>query len=399
MEKKNVPQLRFKEFENEWEEKALGECFTERNERSSEGDLISVTINNGIKKADELERFVHIADKSNYKVVKKGDIAYNTMRMWQGASGYSPYSGILSPAYTVLCPNENTDSLFHSYLFKKPDMIHLFEINSQGLTSDTWNLKYDAFSEIRTNITSKIEQQKIGSFLSDINSLIQTKTKKLEILKSVKKSLLQKCFPKNGEKVPQMRFEGFSGDWEEKKLGEIAKEIKRTNINSNAPIMMITAENGFIEQKDRYSFNNAGESLKKYIILRQNELAYNHGASKSRPFGSCFDLKIKEARIPFVYHCFSVENVLPDFLSIELNNLEIQKQLKLLVTSGARMDGLLNISFTDYISIKILIPPTLAEQQKIGQFFSKYDSLISLQQKEIENLKTIKKSLLQKMFV
>ena len=122
--------------------------------------------------------------------------------------------------------------------------------------------------------------------------------------------------------------------------------------------MMITASNGFIEQSDRYAFNNAGESLKKYILLECGELAYNHGASKLRPYGSCF-----AARIPFVYHCFSVEKSNPEFLSIELNGANVENQLRKIVSSGARMDGLLNIAYSEYTEVTVQLNCTPCQGQ------------------------------------
>ena len=146
--------------------------------------------------------------------------------------------------------------------------------------------------------------------------------------------------------------------------------------------MMITANNGFIEQSERYAFNNAGESLKKYILLKKGELAYNHGASKLRPYGSCFALTTAEnARIPFVYHCFSAENQNAEFMSIELNGAEIENQLRKIVSSGARMDGLLNISFDEYTSVSVLLPGT-EEQDRIADFFRHLDNLITLHQRQ-----------------
>ena len=146
--------------------------------------------------------------------------------------------------------------------------------------------------------------------------------------------------------------------------------------------MMITANNGFIEQSERYAFNNAGESLKKYILLKKGELAYNHGASKLRPYGSCFALTTAEnARIPFVYHCFSAENQNAEFMSIELNDAEIENQLRKIVSSGARMDGLLNISFDEYTSVSVLLPGT-EEQDRIADFFRHLDNLITLHQRK-----------------
>ena len=146
--------------------------------------------------------------------------------------------------------------------------------------------------------------------------------------------------------------------------------------------MMITANNGFIEQSERYAFDNAGQSLKKYILLQKGELAYNHGASKLRPFGSCFALTtVENARIPFVYHCFSAGNQNAEFLSIELNGSEVESQLRKIVSSGARMDGLLNISFEEYSTISVLLPD-IKEQERIADFFRGIDNLITLHQRK-----------------
>ena len=162
--------------------------------------------------------------------------------------------------------------------------------------------------------------------------------------------------------------------------------------------MMITAGNGFIEQSDRYAFNNAGESLKKYILLECGELAYNHGASKLRPYGSCFALTtVEKARIPFVYHCFSVEKSNPEFLSIELNGANVENQLRKIVSSGARMDGLLNIAYSEYTEVTVQLPKK-EEQDWIAKFFKHLDTLITLHQRKYEKLVNIKKSMLDKMF-
>ncbi|EAC4724190.1 restriction endonuclease subunit S, partial [Listeria monocytogenes] len=158
----DIPEIRFADFDGKWEQRKLGEIFNERSERSADGELISVTINSGVIKASKLEKKDNSSfDKSNYKVVKKGDIAYNSMRMWQGASGYSSYDGILSPAYTVIYPRKDIDTIFIAYMFKKIDMIQTFQRNSQGLTSDTWNLKFPSLSTIKIKIPANDEQIKI----------------------------------------------------------------------------------------------------------------------------------------------------------------------------------------------------------------------------------------------
>ena len=146
--------------------------------------------------------------------------------------------------------------------------------------------------------------------------------------------------------------------------------------------MMITANNGFIEQSERYGFNNAGNSLKKYIILSKGELAYNHGASKSHPYGSCFALMTtKNARVPFVYHCFSTDSQNAEFLSIELNEKKIENQLRRIISSGARMDGLLNISFDEYTSL-LLSVPSVQEQTRIAKLFHLINRSLTLHQRE-----------------
>ena len=197
---------------------------------------------------------------------------------------------------------------------------------------------------------------------------------------------------------PAIRFKEFTDAWEQRKLGEVVKEVTRNDPTSEAPIMMITANNGFIEQSERYAFDNAGESLKKYILLQKGELAYNHGASKLRPFGSCFALTTAEsARIPFVYHCFSAENQNAEFLSIELNGSEVESQLRKIVSSGARMDGLLNISFDEYSTVTVLLPD-IKEQEHIADFFRNLDHLITLHQRKYDKLQVLKKAMLEKMF-
>ena len=211
--------------------------------------------------------------------------------------------------------------------------------------------------------------------------------------------MLEKMFPKAGNEVPEIRFSGFNGAWDRCVLSSVAKEISRVDPKSTAPIMMITANDGFIEQSDRYAFNNAGESLKKYIILKKGELAYNHGASKLRPYGSCFALTtVESARIPFVYHCFSVQPNVPEFISLELNGSQIASQLRRIVSSGARMDGLLNISYEEYCNVEVLLP-SIPEQQRIADYFRQLDNLITLHHHKTEKLTQLKQSLLEKMFV
>lgn len=199
MQKLFSQEIRFKDNQGnnypDWKIVEIGDILEERTERSGEGDMLSVTINNGIIKFDEIDRKDNSSkDKSNYRKVYKDDIAYNSMRMWQGASGKSEYEGIVSPAYTVTIPSENINPDFIAYYFKTHKMIHKFKINSQGLTSDTWNLKYRQLKDIKLNLCSKEEQNKIANLLIMYDKLINKQKHKLEILKTNKKGFLQKMF-------------------------------------------------------------------------------------------------------------------------------------------------------------------------------------------------------------
>ena len=197
--------------------------------------------------------------------------------------------------------------------------------------------------------------------------------------------------------IPKLRFPEFSGEWEKSELGKFTQEITRVNSNSDAPIMMISAANGFILQSNKYSKEMTGQSLKKYIELHAGEFAYNHGASKLKKYGACFCLDLDKARIPFVYHCFKLTEGNTKFFSYLLNRTQLDSELARYISSSARMDGLLNISYTDYMKINISVP-TLAEQQKIADFLSNVDSIITAETKILNALQKKKKALMQKLF-
>ena len=193
------------------------------------------------------------------------------------------------------------------------------------------------------------------------------------------------------EKRPKLWFPGFDEPYRTITLGQIASLVNRTDPTSNAPIMMLSAGNGFIMQSEKYSRDNAGQSLKKYILLKKGELAYNHGASKAKQYGCCYELTEDEARIPYVYHCFKVSSAEhTPYVATALNNPKIDKQLKRLVSSSVRMDGLLNISFDNYMSV-ILHLPSLKEQTHIADFLKKLDERITAQEKLVASLKKYKR--------
>ena len=198
--------------------------------------------------------------------------------------------------------------------------------------------------------------------------------------------------PQKGVNVPNLRFPEFNIAYIKSSLGSISKKIERKIVDqNNIPVTMISYGNGFILQSNKYSKNNAGNSLQKYTLLKKGELAYNHGASKNKPYGVCYELKeFDEALVPFVYHNFSIVNGISKYWNYALNTEHIDRQLKRIVSSGARMDGLLNISYTDYMSITIY-NPNIVEQQKIANFLSFIDQRIVTQSKIIEECESLKK--------
>lgn len=191
-----TPRVRFKGFGGEWEETLLGTVFSERCEYSPSAEMLSVTMNQGVIKASDNGRIDNSnSDKSKYKLVKIDDIAYNSMRMWQGACGCSKYEGIVSPAYTVIAPKGDICSSFFSYMFKTNRMLRVFRLNSQGLTSDTWNLKYPAFSKLSVVYPKNIgEQHAIADYFTNLDSQISLQTQRLEKLKQIKSACLDNMF-------------------------------------------------------------------------------------------------------------------------------------------------------------------------------------------------------------
>ena len=391
MAKQNKPAIRFKGFTDAWEQRKLGDCFTERCESMPDGELISVTINDGIKKFSELGRHDNSNDdKSKYKKVCAGDIAYNSMRMWQGASGCSPYEGIVSPAYTVLTPNSGINSKCMAYQFKLPATIHTFKINSQGITSDNWNLKFPALSEIEIYVSPyEQEQAKIAAYFANLDHLITLHQRKYDKLQVLKKAMLEKMFPKNGSSVPEIRFKGFTDAWEQRKLGEIS-EIKTGPFGSilhaddyvSEGVPIITTEHfktGSLPQ------NASGlPQVSEVDYKRLSAYTLNNGDIVFSRVGS---VDINALVTPFqrnwlfsgrVLRVRPEIDVLPQFLHTRLETESIKNDI------CARAVGQTMPSINTEIlkATQLVLPTSMAEQKQIGLYFAKLDHLITLHQRK-----------------
>ncbi|WP_276750700.1 restriction endonuclease subunit S [Treponema succinifaciens] len=412
-ETKNVPQLRFSGFNDDWEVKKLGEVsdrVTRKNENLESTLPLTISAQYGL--VDQITFFnnqvASTTNLRNYFLVKNGEFAYNKSYSagypWGAIKRLDRYEkGVLSTLYIVFKPkNINSDYLLSYYdtdkWYKQVSEIAAEGARNHGLLNIAPN---DFFQTIFATPMSEIEQQKIGAFLSHVDSLIQANTKKLESLKAVKKSLLQKCFPKAGAKVPKMRFAGFSGEWEEKKLGEIAVFSKGHGYSKNDlipdgdPIILygrmytnyetvISNIDTFVHKLDSSVLSKGGE----IIVPASGETAEDIArASVVEKEGIILGGDINIISLPKSVYDSS-------FVALSISHGESQKEL----CQNAQGKTIVHLHNDDISKISILFP-SLTEQQKIGHFFSKYDSLISAQQKEIDKLKDIKKSLLQKMFV
>ena len=397
-EKANVPAIRFAGFTDAWEQRKLGECFSERVESMPGGELISVTINEGIKRFAELGRHDNSnEDKSKYKKVCIGDIAYNSMRMWQGASGYSPYEGIVSPAYTVLAPNPGINSQCLAYHFKLPEMIHTFQINSQGITSDTWNLKFPALSEIEIFVSAdEREQEKIATFFRNLDHLITLHQRKCSRLCNIKKSMLERMFPKEGASVPEIRFAGFTDAWEQRELGELGTIT--TGSTPSTSISDYYSDDGIVwVTPTDISENITWDSTKKLSKLGQR---VGRVVPKNTILVTCIASIGKNTMLGATGSFNQQINGLtpnenkydPYFLLTE--SFLWSAQMKNSAAAGTMQI----VNRTEFSELKTRLP-TLTEQQQIGAFFRHLDHLITLHQRELERLQNIKKSCLEKMFV
>lgn len=397
------PSIRFKGFNGAWEKLKLGNCFDERQQRSAEGELISVTIKSGIKKFEDLARHNNSSeDKSHYKRVEIGDIAYNSMRMWQGASGYSPYNGILSPAYTVIIPKENVDSLFFSFMFKKPKMIQTFQLRSQGITSDTWNLKYPAFSEIEIWMPKKSEQEPIAKFLYNVDNLIILQQQKIEKLQNVKKSMLEKMFPKNAKKIPEVRFSGFGNAWKWRRLGDMGTTFAGLSGKSKHDFGHGNAE--YITYMNVYSNPIAEIKQTKSVEIDPNQNEVKFGdvlfTTSSETPDEVGMSSIWLDNRPNVYlnsFCFGYRlstKIDPYFLGFMLRSPSVRKKFIFLAQGFSRF----NISKNKIMDITVPLTD-IDEQHKVGKFFLAVDNLIAFHQQKLEKLRNIKNAFLEKMFI
>ena len=376
--------------------KQLGDCFFERNEKASgTEELLAVTQARGVVMQCETDkRNVSNPDKSNYKVVYVGDIAYNSMRMWQGAEGASAYNGIVSPAYTVIYPKSTDVHVFYfEKYFKTQRMLKIFERNSQGITSDTWNLKFPAFSKILVNVPCKEEQQKIAVFLSSIDDVIAASEQEIVNLETQKKAVMKKIFSQ------EVRFKRADGsdfpEWENGCFGDLIEIYdERVTAECTLPILTSSKQYGIQYQKDHFAKEQLHD-ITGYGVLPRGYCTY-----RNRSDGTDFTFNINnlcdKGIVSKFYPVFKATDKCVLYFLMTLLNNEPSTVKKISVT--AKGTGQKVLSFLDLQKISIPIP-CLEEQKLIADFLSEFDDVIAAAKKELELWKELKKGLLQQMFV
>ena len=401
-EKALVPQIRFTGFTDPWEQRKLGELFEESDERASDREILSVSVANGIYPASESDRETNPgASLANYKVVHSGDVVYNSMRMWQGAVDASRYDGIVSPAYVVAKPNSEVYARFFARLLRQPMLLKQYQQVSQGNSKDTQVLKFDDFASIEISMpASENEQRQIGAFFDRLDSLITLHQRKYDKLCVLKKSMLDKMFPKGGSLYPEIRFAGFTDPWEQRKLGELASKRIEKNTNGIKETFTNSAEHGVVSQLDYFDHDITNDAnIGNYSVVHPDDFIYNPRISAVAPCGPINRNKLgRNGVMSPLYTVFSVDDTIDKlYLEHYFKTSRWHQFMFLEGNSGARSD---RFSISDSIFFEMPIQcPVLEEQELIASFFDRLDSLITLHQRKLELLRNIKKSMLDKMFV
>ena len=402
------PKIRFKGYNEDWEQRKLGELAeivgggTPSTSVDSywDGDIdwyAPAEIGEQIYLESSQRKITEEGlTKSSAKILPIGTVLF-TSRAGIGKTAILLKEGCTNQGFQSIVPNkEKLDSYF---IFTRSEELKRYgETVGAGSTFVEVSGKQMANMELMMPKTMP-EQQQIGEYFANLDHLITLHQHKCDETKKLKKCMLQKMFPKNGKKVPEIRFDGFANDWEQRKLGEICSRVQGNDGRMELPTLTISAANGWMKQEDRFSGNIAGKEQKNYTLLHKGELSYNHGNSKLAKYGTVFSLQTyEEALVPRVYHSFKVEIGSADFIEYYFATKMPDRELRKLISSGARMDGLLNIGYDDFMGIKMMFPSVL-EQDKIAECFRAFDHLITLHQHKCDELQNLKKYMLQNMFV
>ncbi|EJF0799391.1 restriction endonuclease subunit S [Campylobacter upsaliensis] len=378
------------EIPQSWENVSIRSCFTESNQRCNTDSypLLSVTIANGIIYQDDIENKKDISndDKSNYKIVPLNAVAYNKMRMWQGAVGVNTLTiGIVSPAYIVAIPNEKILPNFVSYLFKSKIMISEFDKNSYGLCLDMNNLRYDDFRNIKIPLPPLQEQKEIAEFLDKkcekIQNYINKKQKLITLLQEKKQALINEVVTKGLNPNIEFKNSGIAylglipHHWEVRRMKFMA------SIHNGREQTEIADENGI------YPIYGSGGILGKsmYFIYDKPSVLLGRKGTIDKP------LFVEEPfwTIDTMFYTSISKIVLPKYFYYLCLTIDFQFYISGSAIPSMTQYDLANISFA--------LPP-LQEQKQIANFLDekceKINSAIEKTKRQIELIKEYKNTLI-----
>lgn len=245
------------------------------------------------------------------------------------------------------------------------------------------------------------EQSKIGLFLKKIDTTITLHQRKLEQLKELKTAYLQVMFPAKDERVPKLRFAAFEDDWKLCKLGRVVERVTRKNkeLKSTLPLT-ISAQEGLIDQNVFFNKSVASRDVSGYYLIYNGEFAYNKSYSNGYPWGAIKRLNRYDMGVlSTLYIIFKPKNIDSNFLEKYYDTSCWYHEVSKHAAEGARNHGLLNIAASDFLRTELIVPKSVEEQRKIGNFLKQLDDTITLHQNKLTQLKSLKKSYLQNMFI
>ena len=391
-----------------WEQCKLSDILVERNEQqveTNEYPLMSFVQGYGvIPKGERYDRSFLVLDQSKkYKRTELGDFIYSSNNLETGSIGINKTGkAVISPVYSIFYGVSIGDSQFIGIMSLLPRFIAKMMRFRQGVVYGQWRIHEKDFLDISILIPSVDERTKITKLILSLEELVTLHQRKLEHLKLKKKALLQKLFPKNGERYPELRFPGFTDAWEQRKLGQFTARVTRKNGGQSDLPLTISAQDGLVDQRKYFNRQVASRDMSNYYLIKKGEFAYNKSYSEGYPFGAVKRLDYYDiGALSTLYILFEItdKNISSDFIVSYYMTHLWYKEISKRAAEGARNHGLLNISTEDFFDSELNIPNSIEEQVKIGNFIKAFDKFITLHQRKLGHLQLQKKALLQQMFV
>ncbi|WNO25663.1 restriction endonuclease subunit S [Lactococcus lactis] len=406
--KKKVPELRFPGFTDDWEERKLGSLTTVVRGASprpiqdpkwfdKESDIgwlriADVTEQNG--RIYHLEQHISKLGQEKTRVLTEPHLLLSIAATVGKPVVNYVKTGVHDGFLIFLNPTFEREFMFQWLEMFRPKW------QKYGQPGSQVNLNSELVRNQEIVLPNYKEQQKIGSFFKQLDNTITLHQRKLDLLKEQKKGYLQKMFPKNGAKVPELRFAGFADDWEQRKLGDISYKVKEKNKTGEfTETLTNSAEYGIINQRDFFDkdISNA-KNLTGYYVVKNDDFVYNPRISNFAPVGPIKRNKLGRTGVMSpLYYVFRTHDIDKNYFEKYFDTVYWHRFMELNGDSGARAD---RFAIKDSVFVEMPIPyPTMDEQQKIGSFFKQLDDTIALHQCKLDLLKEQKKGFLQKMFV